>query len=154
MGESLPKMELPDTRNIVGLEQGEGQASKGSEFNLANAMVIFASTIMQMLFAVRNAFPQQMLLTIYSLGCLQMKQFLSQHPRRVLMCRGLGLTLGSQVREKLKSSPWPVSWASALGMAARTCRLRGTRVNPHPPGQPCVLTEKGSEALGTSRPPS
>ena len=90
-GESLPKVELPDPRSILGLKQGEGQASKGTVFNLANAMVIFAGTIMQMLFAVRNAFPKQMLPTIYPLGCLEMKQFLSQPPRRVLVCRGSGI---------------------------------------------------------------
>lgn len=67
------QVELPDPRSILGLKQGEGQESKGTVFNLANATVIFAGTIMQMLFAVRNAFPKQMLPTIYPLGCLEMK---------------------------------------------------------------------------------
>lgn len=93
-------MKLPDTRNISGLEQGAGQASKGAVFNLANAMVIFAGTIMQMLFAVRNAFPKQMLLTIYPLGCLEMKQFPFQPPRRMLVDGGLGLDLAANLKEK------------------------------------------------------
>lgn len=55
----------PRHQEHLELGQGEGQTSKGSVFNLANAMVIFASTIMQMLFAVRSTFPKQMPLTIY-----------------------------------------------------------------------------------------
>lgn len=93
-GRVPPQGELPGARNILGLEQGEGQASKSTLFNLANAMVIFAGTIIQMLFAVRNAFPKQMLLTISALGCLEMKRFLPQPPRRVFVCRGLGLRFG------------------------------------------------------------
>lgn len=81
-GKALPKVKLPEARNILGLEQDEGQASKGALFNSANAMVIFAGTIMQMLFAMRNAFPKQMLLTAYPLGCLEMQQLLPQPPRR------------------------------------------------------------------------
>lgn len=61
-------------------------------------MVIFAGTIMQMLFAVRNAFPKQMLLTIYPLGCLEMKQFLFQPPRRMLVCGGLGLDSAANLK--------------------------------------------------------
>lgn len=141
MGESLPKMELPDTRNIVGLEQGEGQASKGSEFNLANAMVIFASTIMQMLFAVRNAFPQQMLLTIYSLGCLQMKQFLSQHPRRVLMCRGLGLTLGSQRKGKVKILPLAGELGFCLGDGSQNVQATGD-TSQSPPSRSALCPDR------------
>lgn len=80
-GEALLAVKLPG-REHLGREQGEGRASKGALFNSANARVIFAGTIMQMLFAVRNAFPKQMLLTVYPLGCLEMKQFLPQPPRR------------------------------------------------------------------------
>lgn len=81
-GRVPPQGELPGARNILGLEQGEGQASKGPLFNSANAMVIFAGAITQMVFAVRNAFPKQMLLSIYPLGCLEMKRFLPWLPRR------------------------------------------------------------------------
>lgn len=46
-GETLPEGKLPDAKNTLGLEQGgEGQANRGALFNLANAMVIFAGTIM------------------------------------------------------------------------------------------------------------
>lgn len=44
-GRVPPQGELPGARNILGLEQGEGQASKGPLFNSANAMVIFAGAI-------------------------------------------------------------------------------------------------------------
>lgn len=95
-GRVPPQGELPGARNTLGLEQDESPASKSSLLNLANAMVIFAGASIQMLFAVRNAFPKQMLLAISALGCLEMKRFLPRPPRRVLLCRGLGLRLGSR----------------------------------------------------------
>lgn len=65
---SFSEARLPNPRSTMGLEQGGDQANKGTVFNLANATGIFAGTIMDMLFAVRHAFPQQTLPIIYPLG--------------------------------------------------------------------------------------
>lgn len=85
-----PQGGAPRSQEHLGLEQGQGQANEGPVFNLANAAVFSAGTIMQMLFAVRNVFPKQMLPTIYPLDCLEMKQFLCRPPRRVLACQASG----------------------------------------------------------------
>lgn len=50
----------PRPKEHPGVGQREGQTSKGTVFNFANASVIFAGTSMYMLFAVRNVFPEQM----------------------------------------------------------------------------------------------
>lgn len=122
-GRVPPQCELPSARNILVLEQGEGQASKGSLFNSANAMVIFAGAITQMLFAVRNAFPKQVLLTIYPFGCLEMKQFLLRPPRRVFLCRGLGLRFGSRSKGRTKILLWAgeVGFCHGGGRAEHAC---------------------------------
>ena len=65
------------------------------------------------------------------------------------MCSGLGLRFGSKAKGRAKI----LLLAGEVGFSARggrlgTCKLWRTWVNPQPLGPPCVLTAKGSEALG------
>lgn len=91
--------------------------------------------------------------TISPLGCLAMKQPLPQPPRRVPFVAGLGPRLGSQTTgtAKILLLAGEVGFWSGCG---RTCisRLQRTHVNSLLPGQPCVPTERGSEALGVKWP--
>lgn len=120
----------PQTQDHFGAGTRWRSGKQKHVFHLANATVIFAGAIMQMLFAVRNAFPKQTLPTIYPLGCLKMKQFLSHPPRRMQHVGAWDWDFAANLKEQLKSSSWLVRWASALGSGrAWICRLQRTQLD-------------------------
>ena len=151
-GESPSAAWSSQTQNHLGSGIRWRSGKQEHVFNWANAMVIFAGIIVQMLFAVRRHFEAD---ASYHLSTWLPRNEAtpSSASQESAICRGPGTETWEPDHRKAKILllAGEVGFWSGCG---RTCisRLQRTHVNSLLPGQPCVPTERGSEALGVKWP--